>query len=144
MNDASVPTPEDVLNSEFPAYLATTEAGSPRVRPVTIVKTGGSLYVLTGTNSKKIRQIQGNNRVEVLRMVEHGGNRGYLRISGEAQIIEDAATKKKVANATSYFQNYWSGVDDPNYALIHVKPKRVLYMAPGEFEESVINNLSLE
>ena len=144
MNEASVPTPEDVLNNESSAYLATTEAGSPRVRPVTIVKTGGALYVLTGTNSRKIEQIHNNSRVEVLRMVEHGGNRGYLRIAGEAHIVEDAATKKKVANATSYFQNYWSSVDDPNYALIHIVPKKVAYMAPGEFEESDIDNLSLE
>ncbi|MFX0055021.1 MAG: pyridoxamine 5'-phosphate oxidase family protein [Promethearchaeota archaeon] len=144
MNDASVPTPEDVLNSESSVYLATNEAGSPRVRPVTLVKTGGSLYVLTGTNSKKIKQILSNKRVEVLRMVEHGDNRGYLRIAGEAHIVEDAATKKKVADATSYFLNYWSGVDDPNYALIHIEPKKVTYLAPGEFEESAIDNLPLK
>ncbi len=144
MNNTSVPTPDDVLKSESSVYLATSEAGSPRVRPVTVVKTGGSLFVLTGTNSKKVDQIRKDNRVEVLSMVEHGGNRGYLRISGEAQIVEDAVTKKKVATATSYFQNYWSGVDDPNYALIRIEPKRVAYMPPGEFEESIIDNLSLE
>jgi general stress protein 26 len=144
MNDTSVPAPEDVLNSESSVYLATTEAGSPRVRPVTVVKTGGSLYVLTGSNSKKVEQIQRNKRVEVLKMVEHGGNRGYLRISGEAHVVEDRDTRKKVADATSYFRNYWSGVDDPNYALIRIDPMKAAYMAPGEFEESVVENLSLE
>lgn len=144
MNNASVPTPEDVLKSESSVYLATSEAGSPRVRPVTVVKTGGSLFVLTGTNSKKVDQIRKENRVEVLSMVEHGGNRGYLRISGEAKIVEDVVTKKKVATTTTYFQNYWSGVDDPNYALIRIDPKRVTYMAPGEADESVVDNLSLE
>ena len=144
MNDASVPTPEDVLTSESAVYLATTDAGSPRVRPVTIVKTGGSLYVLTGTNSRKVEQIQRDNRVEVLRMVEHGGNRGYLRIAGEAHIVDDATTKRRVADATTYFRSYWSGVDDPNYALIHIEPKTVAYMAPGAIEESVVDNLSLE
>ncbi|MHA1924499.1 MAG: pyridoxamine 5'-phosphate oxidase family protein [Candidatus Thorarchaeota archaeon] len=144
MNDASVPTPEEVLESESSVYLATSEAGSPRVRPVTVVKTGGALYVLTGTNSKKIEQIRSDKRVEVLRMVEHSGNRGYLRITGEAQIVEDATTKKMVADATTYFQTYWSEADDPNYALIRIDPTKVAYMAPGEFEESEIDNLSLD
>ncbi|MHA2071731.1 MAG: pyridoxamine 5'-phosphate oxidase family protein [Candidatus Thorarchaeota archaeon] len=144
MNNTSVPTPEDVLKSESSVYLATSEAGSPRLRPVTVVKTGGALFVLTGTNSKKVDQIRKDSRVEVLSMVEHGGNRGYLRISGEAQIVDDADTKKEVAAATTYFQNYWSGVEDPNYALIRIKPKKVAYMAPGEAEESVVDNLSLE
>lgn len=143
MNDASVPTPEEVFENESSVYLATSEAGSPRVRPVTVVKTGGTLYVLTGTDSKKVEQIRSDKRVEVLRMVEHSGNRGYLRISGEAQIVEDAATKKKVADVTTYFQNYWSGTDDPNYALIRIDPMRVAYMAPGEFEESEIDGLLL-
>ena len=99
---------------------------------------------LPTTNSKKVEQIQRDKRVEVLKMVEHGGNRGYLRISGEAYVVEDTDTKKKVADATSYFQNYWSGVDDPNYALIRIDPMKAAYMAPGEFEESVVENLSLE
>jgi general stress protein 26 len=144
MNDASVPKAEEVLDSESSVFLATSDAGSPRVRPVTVVKTEGSLFVLTGTSSKKMEQIRKNNRVEVLRMVEHGGNRGYLRITGAAQIIEDAATKKRVADTTTWFKNYWSGTDDPNYALIRIEPKNVAYMAPGEFGESVIDNLSLE
>ncbi|MFW9888801.1 MAG: pyridoxamine 5'-phosphate oxidase family protein [Candidatus Thorarchaeota archaeon] len=143
MNEISVPTPEEVLNIESSVYLATAEVGSPHVRPVTIVRTGGRLYVLTGSNSIKVKQIRSNNRVEILRMVEHGGNRGYLRIAGEAHIVEDEATKKKVADSTSFFKNYWSGVDDPNYALIRIEPKKFAYMAPGESEESVINSLSL-
>ncbi len=144
MSNASVPKPEDVLQGESTVYLATSEAGFPRVRPVTVVKIEGSLFVLTGTNSRKVEHIRKDNRVELLRMVEHGSSRGYLRISGKAQIVEDIATKKKVAEATTYFQNYWSGADDPNYALVRIEPTRIAYMAPGEIAESVIDNLALE
>ncbi|MFX0108964.1 MAG: pyridoxamine 5'-phosphate oxidase family protein [Candidatus Hodarchaeota archaeon] len=144
MNDESIPTPDDVLKNEFSAYLATSEAGSPRVRPVTVVKTEGALFVLTGTKSKKVDQIQSEARVEVLAMVEHAGNRGYLRISGAAQIVEDVVLKEKVAEAATYFKNYWSGIDDANYTLIRIEPVRVAYMAPGDFEESVVESLSLK
>ena len=144
MNTDSVPTPEDVLKGESSAYLATTEAGFPRVRPVTVVQIGGALYVLTSAESRKLEQIRKDDRVEVLTMVEHGGNRGYLRISGAALIVEDAAIKRKVADGTTYFKNYWSGVNDPSYALIRSEPMKVVYMAPGEFEESVINSLKME
>jgi general stress protein 26 len=144
MNTDSVPTPEDALKGESSAYLATTEAGFPRVRPVTVVHIGGALYVLTSAESRKVEQIRKDERVEVLKMVEHGGNRGYLRISGAALIVEDAVTKRKVADETTYFKNYWSGVNDSNYALIRIDPTMVAYMAPGELEESVIDNLTLK
>ena len=144
MTEVSAPTPKDVLKKETSAYLATSEGGSPRVRPVTVVRTEGALFVLTGSHSNKVKQIRDDSRVEVLTMVEHSGNRGYLRISGEAHIVADAATKEKVAEVTTYFKNYWNDANDPNYTLIRIKPVRAAFMAPGNSEESVIDDLSLE
>lgn len=144
MNAAPIPTPESLLQNEPVVYLATVEGSEPRVRPVTLVESLGSLYVLTSTRCRKVREIRENSNVEIVRMVEHGGNRGYVRIAADASIVENQTVRESVAAVTSYFETFWKGANDPEFTLIQIKPRRVVYLRPGDDDESNIESLQFD
>lgn len=121
----------------FPtASLATLDNGRPRVRPVTLVHKDGSLFVLTGSGSKKVRQLRADPRYEICVALKSGKNEGYLRADGRSEVVKDAALKAAVAKATPFFGTYWKSVNDPSYALIRLHVKNVNLMRPGEMEET--------
>ncbi|MHA2378568.1 MAG: pyridoxamine 5'-phosphate oxidase family protein [Candidatus Thorarchaeota archaeon] len=144
MSDASIPTPESLLQDEPMIYLATVEGSEPRVRPVTLVESLGNLYVLTSTRCRKVREIKENSNVEIVRLVEHGENRGYVRIAADASVVENQAVRESVAAATSYFETFWKGASDPEFTLIQIRPKRIAYLRPGDDDESNIESLRFD
>jgi general stress protein 26 len=141
MNSASLPTAEQVLSGETLAFLATIENNQPRLRPITVVNNQGHLYILTNTKSKKVQQIRANRNVELVSLVRHGGNAGYIRLIGFAIIVEDDAIRKRLAEETSFFRTYWSGSDDSDYTLIRINPRCVAYLQPGEEHEIILGQL---
>jgi general stress protein 26 len=144
MNASPIPTPESLLQDEPVVYLATIEANEPRVRPVTLVENLGNLYVLTSTQCRKVREIRENSNIEIVRMVEHGGNRGYVRITADASIVDNQTIRDSVAGVTSYFETFWKGADDPEFTLIQITPRRVAYLRPGDDDESSIESLRFD
>ncbi|MFX1264576.1 MAG: pyridoxamine 5'-phosphate oxidase family protein [Promethearchaeota archaeon] len=132
------------MQDEPVVYLATVEANEPRVRPVTLVESLGKLYVLTSTQCRKVQEIKKNSNVEIVRMVEHGGNRGYVRITANASIVDSQTIRESVAAVTSYFETFWKGADDPDFTLIQMTPRRVTYLRPGDDDESSIENLRFD
>ena len=118
------------------ASLATLDNGRPRVRPVTVVHHDGNLFVLTGTGSKKVRQLRADPRFEICIGLKSGKNEGYLRADGRSEIVKDAALKAAVAKATPYFRTYWKSTDDPSYTLLRLRLKNINLMRPGDMEET--------
>ena len=114
--------------------LATVSANGPHVRPVTLIEYDNDYWIETGTTSAKTRQIRDNPKVELCLVFADGTNSGYVRLSGSAEIVTDAATREKVASHTKFFRDYWSGPDDPSFTLLHIVPQAVEYMRPGEME----------
>ncbi|MFW9832126.1 MAG: pyridoxamine 5'-phosphate oxidase family protein [Candidatus Thorarchaeota archaeon] len=127
-----IPTVEEALKGETNIMLATVENDHPRVRPVTLLEHEGDLFVLTGSSNSKTKQIQANQNVEVLRLVEYQDRTGYIRFSAIAKIVEDPEIRKRVANASSYFYEYWESPESPQYTLLHLVPNRIEYMKPGQ------------
>jgi general stress protein 26 len=144
MNASPIPTPESLLQDEPVVYLATVEGSEPRVRPVTLVESLGRLYVLTSTQCRKVREIKENSNVEIVRMVEHGGNRGYVRITADASIVENQTIRESVAAVTSYFETFWKGANDPEFTLIQISPRRVTYLRPGDDDERSVESLRFD
>lgn len=112
-------------------FFATEENGQPRVRPVTLVNFE-KLYVLTGTDSEKVKQIRGNPKMEFCLPFEEQGHHGYIRASGLAKIVKDKETKVKIANHCDFFCEHWESPDDPNYTLIELKLHETEYLRPNE------------
>jgi uncharacterized pyridoxamine 5'-phosphate oxidase family protein len=136
-----IPTVEELLRGENNIFLATTEADQPRVRPVTLVENAGNLYVLTGTADAKVSQIKTNNKVEVVRLIRFEDGGGYVRFSAIAKVIGDAKIRSLVAKATSFFSNYFKSADDPKFTLVHLIPKKIEYMKPGQMYPDPVEKL---
>lgn len=117
--------------------LATVDADGPHIRPVTLIDQDGSYWIETGTGSAKVAQIRENQKIELCLVFTEGENSGYLRLSGTAEIVTDAATRKRVSSHTEFFKDYWSSPDDPSFTLLRIIPAGVEYMRPGEMEPHV-------
>ena len=136
-----IPTVEELLRGENSIFLATAEADQPRVRPVTLVENAGNLYVLTGTADAKVSQIKTNNKVEVVRLIRFEDGGGYVRFSAIAKVIDDAKIRSLVAKETSFFSTYFKSADDPKFTLVHLIPKKIEYMKPGQMYPDPVEKL---
>ncbi len=136
-----IPTVEDLLRGENSIFLATLEADQPRVRPVTLVENNGQLFVLTGTADAKVSQVRKNEKVEVVRLIRFEEGGGYVRFSAVAKIIDDQKIRTRVAKATSFFNKYFQSADDPKFTLLHLHPKKIEYMKPGQMYPDPVEKL---
>lgn len=116
-------------------FLATVEEKQPKVIPVTLLHIDKKFWVITNINSSKAKQILENPKIELclfLKNKENPYNSGYTRAEGIAKIIQDRVTKLKVGHKASVFGTYFKNVDDPDYALMEILPKRIEYIKPTE------------
>lgn len=132
--------PEDVkkkiwanFNEYRVVYLATVDIDKPKVRPVTLVQLNSKLWILTGTNDAKTKQLKENPKIEICLPIEKEENTGYVRFSGIAKIIQDQKIKEKIAKNVDYFDNYWKSTDDPTFTLLEIVVEQIEYMEPGKF-----------
>ena len=113
-------------------FLATSEGDQPRIRPVNLVYLNGRLWILTGTRNAKTTQIQKNPKIEFCLLFQKGENRGYIRTTAVARIIQNRETRIKIAEHTEFFNEFWKNPDDPNYTLIDLCPSEIEYLRPKE------------
>ena len=114
--------------------FATKEDDQPRVRPITLIHFEDRLWVTTTTQSAKIKQIKSNPKVEFCWLEQREGDQDiYLRVAGNAVIIDDMDSKKKIAEFVDFFSYYFKSVDDPNYTLIEIVPEEVEYLQAGNY-----------
>lgn len=117
-----------------PVHLATIDGSTPRVRPVTLIHFDEKMWVTTGSGDAKIRQLKENDNIEFCLLLGIGENSGYVRCTGSAEIVSDAATRKLVAENTPFFKTFWKDTNDPGYALLRIHAKDIEYLRPGEFK----------
>lgn len=117
---------------DFPlAHLATIDGNQPRVRPMTLISVENQLWLATKTEWDKVDQIIDNNRVEFTVAPLRKNGTGSIRVTALAVVIEDKETKRKLSLAIPWFNQYWIDSDDPNFTLIRLKLKRMLYDHPS-------------
>ncbi len=100
------------------ALLTTmTEDGRLVSRPLATVEAefDGDVWFFTYNDADKVHEIQSDNHVNVA----YESGKGYLSISGRAELVEDRAKIDEHwnAGAQAWFEN---GKDDPRIALIKV------------------------
>ncbi len=138
----AIPTVEEVLTGETDIFLATIDGDQPRVRPVTLVEFEGRFYVLTGSENNKVHQIKLNNKIEVVKLVHYENRIGYIRFNGQAKLIENQDERTRIAQTTSFFSEFWSSPQDPKYTLLHLIPKKIEYLKPGQMLPVPIDKLN--
>ena len=136
-----IPSIEALLRGENTIFLASAENDQPRVRPMSMVEINGELFVLTGTADAKVSQIKQNEKVEVLRLIKLEDGGGYVRFSAVAKIVESQSIRSRVAKATSFFDKYFQSADDPKFTLLHLIPKKIEYLKPGQMYPDLVKKL---
>jgi uncharacterized pyridoxamine 5'-phosphate oxidase family protein len=137
LNDASDELIQEIWKSfsgKPHIFLATIEGDQPRVRPVTLVHLQNKLFVTTGSNDAKVKQIKQNPKAEFCLMLEKEERKGTIRGECEARIVENKDVKAEVYNNISFAKEFWRSSEDPNYTLIWLQPKAFEYMKPGSVQ----------
>jgi general stress protein 26 len=109
------------------AYLATADGQQPKVRVVHPAFEGERVWIATGRNSHKARQIQKNPRVELFYQL--GPELVHLTVTGTARFIDDMAEKKRVWSGKIFdydLAQFWpGGPESPDFGLLLIAPTRV-------------------
>ena len=106
--------------------LATVEGGEPRVRMVHPTWEGDILWIATGPETPKARQIRENSSVDIQFQVAPD-DFIHLLVRGQATIFTDQATKERIWDVMDYdLAQFWpAGPSSPEYCVIKVEPQRV-------------------
>jgi general stress protein 26 len=107
------------------AYLATTIGNQPKVRVVHPAIEGRRVWVATGRNSAKARQIGKNPRVELFYQI--GSDMVHLTITGRARFVEDPLEKKRVWEGKIFdyeLAQFWpQGPGSEDFGLMLIEPE---------------------
>ena len=106
--------------------VATVAEDEPRVRIVHPTWEGKTLWFATGTNSPKHAQLEKNPNIDIQYQVAPP-DFIHVVVRGRAEIIVDAAEKKRVWDVIDYdLSAFWpGGAEDEGFTLVKVIPTRV-------------------
>jgi general stress protein 26 len=115
--------------------LATFDGMRPRVRPMTLIYLDRRFWMVTSTSSNKVTQIKQNPSVEFTYQFSENGEDCCIRVLGKAKIIKDRETKTGIAKRIGFFNDHWSGPEDPDYTLLEVLPDELQYVSPSGMKQ---------
>ena len=120
-----------MATAKFP-QLATIDAGQPRLRPVSPVKTDGfTVYVANLRFYSKTKEIEANPKVELCYMDD---GHDQVRITGTAEIITDRPLLEEIWKANPLMQHFLKTLDNPDLIIYRIVPTRVRYMQEWALE----------
>lgn len=106
--------------------LATVSGNEPRVRMVHPTWEGDVLWIATGPETAKAREIQNNKAVDVQFQVAPD-DFVHLLVRGNATVLTDLATKERIWDVMDYdLAQFWpDGADSDAYCVVKIEPTRV-------------------
>lgn len=108
-------------------HLAILDGDQPRVRMLAFTALNDKLWIVTRSGDDKIPQIRNNPKVEFTLGVQGKERTGCLRATAEAFIVDDPKAREEVASAIPWFTGYWKSSEDPNFTLIRLDMKKILF-----------------
>ncbi|HAH20284.1 MAG: hypothetical protein A2Y00_09495 [Omnitrophica WOR_2 bacterium GWF2_43_52] len=116
-----------VIQGSKLASLATISGGKPWVRYVVTRSEGLCLYICTFKDARKLKQIQKNRNIHLTigGSMEHM-DAPYVQIAAKAKVRSDTGIRKKLW--LPFMGKYYTGVNDPKYVVLEVKPEFIEYM----------------
>lgn len=116
----------EVIKGNKLAALATIANGKPWVRFAMCHSDGLKLYICTYRDSRKVKQIKNNPNVHIAVMKDSNKiESAYVQIIGRSRIRSDYKIRKKYWQ--DFMKKYYSGINDPQYVVIEVKPQLIEY-----------------
>jgi general stress protein 26 len=117
--------------AKFP-FLATIDGDTPRVRPVSPVRTDGfTVYVANLRVYHKTQEIAANANVELCYLDE---KHDQVRITGVAEIVADRALLQEIWDANPLMRQYLGSIDNPALIVYRIVPSRVRFMREWALE----------
>jgi general stress protein 26 len=98
---------------------------------MTLIYLDRRFWMVTSTSSSKVMQIRQNANVEFTYKFDENGEDRCIRVLGKADIVEDSGTKASIAKRIRFFEDYWSGPEDPDYTLLEILPEELQYVTPS-------------
>jgi general stress protein 26 len=128
----------DVFKTPLVSGLATIADGKPWVRYVmAFMDENLTIRVATGIDSRKVAQIKANPDVHVTAgFTTLEATKSYLQIQGRAEISLDK--EERHGMWYDHLKAYFSGPDDPKYAVIVIKPIKIEVAAFAGGKESAV------
>lgn len=109
------------------ANLATIDGDQARVRMMSLNVYDDKLWLVTRSGDDKLDQIRRNPKVEFTYAVRGKERTGCLRATANAIIVDDPNTREAVSSSISWFSGYWKSSEDPNFTLIRLDLKKILF-----------------
>jgi len=113
-------------------YFATSQDNKPSVRPLSLIFHKNKFWIATGSGDAKIKQIESNNKVEFCLFISDDKNGGYIRGSGQANIVVDEELRKMIFEAVPFIKMFWDDPADKGFTLLDICLSNIEYMKPGE------------
>jgi len=121
-----------VIAADRLPHLATIDGASPRVRPVSPVRTDGfTVYVANLRHYHKTVEIAANPNVELC-YLDEGHNQ--VRLTGKADVLTDAALLEAIWNSNPLLRHYLGSPDNPELIVYRITPSRIRYMQEWALE----------
>ncbi len=108
-------------------HLSTADGDQPRVRMVSFTVHNRNIWVATRSGDDKVTQIHKNSKVEFTLPVSGKERVGCLRATAEAHIVDNPKKREEVVSVIPWFTGYWKSSDDPNFTLIRLDLKKLLF-----------------
>jgi general stress protein 26 len=107
-------------------FITNTNAEDEHTRPMSTIEVeeDGTLWFFTDIRSIKIEEVAADKEVHLT--YAHPGKESYMDVWGSAKVVTD---KQQIKDKWSPIIKAWfpDGVDDPNIALLKIKPNQCYY-----------------
>src|SRR5439155_619654 len=121
-----------VIQADRFPHLATIDGDTPRVRPVSPVRTERfTVYVANLRSYHKTVEIAANPRVELC-YLDDGHNQ--VRLTGKAEVVAERALLEEIWNTNPLLRQYLGSLDNPELVVYRITPTRVRYMQEWALE----------
>ncbi len=111
-----------IKENSLHAYLATCDGDQPVVRSVSpIVEDDASIWVTTFCSSRKVKQIQSNQKICLAFAEQPSGDKAAV-VFGEAKIIPNSEEKERIWNLATFdlSQHFPEGPTSKEFCLLKI------------------------
>ncbi len=108
------------------------------MRTMTLINDEQGLYFATDACTQKMAQLADNPRAEFLLQFSEGENSGYLRCECVVEEVHNTRLKARLFDQNDFIGKLWKGPNDPDLAILRLKPKVYYLLEPGKWEVETI------
>ena len=115
---------KEILNESNYGHLATTEEGSPRVRPFGFGFEEEGKYFFCTNNKKDVYQQLKKNPYAEYSVTSK--NMITFRIRGNVQFVKDLSKKEEIIESSSLLKSIYKSAGNPIFEVFYIEPEKII------------------